>query len=317
MTCRRGDGVPADASPGPDAIDATLHTNHDGTRRSVSHWSMSTQANKWIRQMEAPNKLNVLKMSGEYMRNMESAIQFGFPVLLEDVGEVLDATLEPLLLKQIFKQGGVDCIRLGDATIEYSEMFRFYICTKLRNPHYVPEISVKVTLLNFMITPQGLQDQLLGVVVARERADLEEKKNELVLEGAENKRKLKEIEDQILEILSGEGNILENETAIVTLNQSKITSDDIKAKQSVAEKTEIEIDNVRKGYTSVRGSAFYEGAFDSSPGMIGPRQRARSPRRRRWGRESVFVPRRWPTRHKSCSSASLVWRTSSPFIVTR
>jgi dynein heavy chain len=209
------------------------------------------QANKWIRQMEAPNKLNVLKMSGEYMRNMESAIQFGFPVLLEDVGEVLDATLEPLLLKQIFKQGGVDCIRLGDATIEYSEMFRFYICTKLRNPHYVPEISVKVTLLNFMITPQGLQDQLLGVVVARERADLEEKKNELVLEGAENKRKLKEIEDQILEILSGEGNILENETAIVTLNQSKVTSDDIKAKQAVAEKTEIEIDNVRKGYTSV------------------------------------------------------------------
>jgi dynein heavy chain len=209
------------------------------------------QANKWIRQMEAPNKLNVLKMTGEYMRNMESAIQFGFPVLLEDVGEVLDATLEPLLLKQIFKQGGVDCIRLGDATIEYSELFRFYICTKLRNPHYVPETSVKVTLLNFMITPQGLQDQLLGVVVARERADLEEKKNELVLEGAENKRKLKEIEDEILEILSGEGNILENETAIVTLNQSKITSDDIKAKQAVAEKTEIEIDTVRKGYTSV------------------------------------------------------------------
>ena len=88
------------------------------------------------------------------------------------------------------------------------------------------------------------------------------------MEGAENKRKLKEIEDQILEILSGEGNILENETAIVTLNQSKVTSDDIKAKQSVAEKTEIEIDNVRKGYTSVRGSAFYEGAFDSSPGMM-------------------------------------------------
>ncbi len=205
--------------------------------------STQGQANKWIRQMEAPNKLNVLKMSGEYMRNMETAIQYGFPVLLEDVGEVLDATLEPLLLKQIFKQGGMDCIRLGDATIEYSEMFRFYICTKLRNPHYVPEISVKVALLNFMITPQGLQDQLLGVVVARERADLEEKKNELVLEGAENKRKLKEIEDQILEILSGEGNILENETAIVTLNQSKVTSDDIKAKQAVAEKTEIEIDN--------------------------------------------------------------------------
>ena len=40
-------------------------------------------------------------------------------------GEELDPSLEPLLLKQIFKQGGVSCIRLGDATIEYSTGFRF------------------------------------------------------------------------------------------------------------------------------------------------------------------------------------------------
>jgi len=56
----------------------------------------------------------------------------------------------------------VECIRLGDATIEYSDQFRFYITTKLRNPHYLPEVSVKVTLLNFMITPAGLSDQMLG-----------------------------------------------------------------------------------------------------------------------------------------------------------
>ena len=42
----------------------------------------------------------------------------------------------------------------GDATVEYSHEFRFYITTRLRNPHYLPEVSVKVTLLNFMITPQ-------------------------------------------------------------------------------------------------------------------------------------------------------------------
>ena len=54
------------------------------------------------------------------------------------VGEELDPSLEPLLLKQIFKQGGVSCIRLGDATIEYSSGFRFYITTKMRNPHLPP-----------------------------------------------------------------------------------------------------------------------------------------------------------------------------------
>lgn len=57
---------------------------------------------------------------------------------------------------------GVDCIRLGDSTVQYSSDFRFYITTKLRNPHYLPEIAVKVTLLNFMITTAGLSDQMLG-----------------------------------------------------------------------------------------------------------------------------------------------------------
>ena len=56
----------------------------------------------------------------------------------------------------------------------------------------------QVTLLNFMITPEGLEDQLLGIVVAKERPDLEEEKNRLILQGAENKRRLKEIEDQVL-----------------------------------------------------------------------------------------------------------------------
>lgn len=65
--------------------------------------------------------------------------------------------------------GGVECIRLGESVIEYSHDFKFFITTKLRNPHYMPELATKVLLLNFMITPEGLEDQLLGIVVAEER----------------------------------------------------------------------------------------------------------------------------------------------------
>ena len=64
------------------------------------------------------------------------------------------------------------------------------------------QVSVKVTLVNFMITPTGLEDQLLGLVAAKEKPELEEKKNTLILEGAANRRQLKEIEDKILEVLS-------------------------------------------------------------------------------------------------------------------
>ena len=63
------------------------------------------QANKWIRNMERRSQLEVLKLSEpDYMRRLENAIQFGNPVLLEGVGQELDPTLEPLLLKSTFKQ---------------------------------------------------------------------------------------------------------------------------------------------------------------------------------------------------------------------
>ena len=61
---------------------------------------------------------------------------------------------------------------------------------------------LQVTLLNFMITPIGLDNQLLGIVAAKEKPELEEKKNKLIIESAKNKRQLKEIEDKILEVLS-------------------------------------------------------------------------------------------------------------------
>ena len=141
------------------------------------------QANKWIKNMEKAKNLHVIKLTdSDFVRTLENCIQFGTPVLLENIGEELDPILEPLLLKQTFKQGGSVCIKLGDSTIEYSKDFRFYITTKLRNPHYLPETAVKVTLLNFMITMEGLEDQLLGIVVARERPELEEEKNQLILQ---------------------------------------------------------------------------------------------------------------------------------------
>ena len=143
-------------------------------------------------------------------------------------------------------------IRLGENLIEYSNDFRFYITTRLRNPHYLPEVSVKVVLLNFMITPLGLEDQLLGIVAAREKPELEEKKNLLIVESAENKKQLKEIEDKILEVLSSsQGNILEDETAIKILSSSRVLSEEISAKQEIAASTEKEIDDTRNGYHPV------------------------------------------------------------------
>lgn len=211
------------------------------------------QANKWIKTFEKQNHLKIIKLTDvSYIKILEQAITSGMPVILENVGEDIDAALDPILTKNIFKQQNIWYLKLGDNLLEYSDDFRFYITTRLRNPHYLPEVAVKVTLLNFMLTFQGLQDQLLGIVVAQERPELEEKKNSMIVESAHNKKMLKEIEDKILEVLStSEGNILEDETAIKILSSSKVLSEEIQEKQKLAAVTEIEIDNARNLYIPV------------------------------------------------------------------
>jgi len=98
--------------------------------------------------------------------------------------EAIDPVLEPVLLKQLVYVGGSATIKLGDATVDYDPSFKLYLTTKLRNPHYPPELCVKVNLLNFMATSEGLEDQMQGIVVAKEEAKLEALRERLVLEDA-------------------------------------------------------------------------------------------------------------------------------------
>ena len=92
----------------------------------------------------------------------------------------------------------------------------------------------------------------MGITIAKERPELEEKKNQLLLQSADNKRQLQEIEDKILEVLSSsQGNILEDETAIQVLSSSKVLANTISEKQAIADRTEKEIDTIRAGYKPI------------------------------------------------------------------
>ncbi|KAG2469298.1 DYH7 protein, partial [Polypterus senegalus] len=211
------------------------------------------QANKWIKSMEKVNKLHVCKATDhDYLRVLSNCIQFGTPMLLENLSEELDPLLEPLLLRQTFRHNGMEFLRLGEVTVQYSQDFRFYLTTQLRNPHYLPEVSLKVNLLNFMITPTGLEDQLLSILTAKEKPELENTKRQLYREEAQNRKQLKEVENQILEVLSlSQGNILEDEHAIHILSSSRKLSQEILEKQQITMATEQKIDETRDGYRPV------------------------------------------------------------------
>lgn len=194
----------------------------------------------------------IQQTDANYMKVLENAITSGTPVLLENIGETIDSGFSTILEKNIFKQKGKQLIKFGDGIIEYNSNFRFYITTCLKNPHYLPETAVMVTLLNFTITEQGLREQLLATVVVQERPDLQQKKESLIVESAKNRNALYNAETKILQVLSSaEQNILEDENAINILTSSKALSEDIQAKQVIAISTEVEIDTARQAYIPV------------------------------------------------------------------
>eukprot|EP01119_Soliformovum_irregulare_P017771 TRINITY_DN5330_c1_g1_i1.p1 TRINITY_DN5330_c1_g1~~TRINITY_DN5330_c1_g1_i1.p1 ORF type:complete len:2639 (+),score=886.96 TRINITY_DN5330_c1_g1_i1:107-7918(+) len=219
------------------------------------------QANKWIRQVERGSNLVVLRPSQpNFLRNFENAISAGATVLLENVGDHLDPVLNPILLRQTFRQGGRTLIRVGDNDVDFNADFKLYITTKNSNPVFSPDISIKVNILNFTVTPEGLVDQMLSMVVEIDRPDLESQKNEIITKISDDKKQLKEIERKLLKMLGhARGNLLENESLINALSESKRMSVLIGTRVRDSEKTASTIDSVREQYrpVAVRGSILY------------------------------------------------------------
>ena len=122
--------------------------------------------------------------------------------------------------------------------------------SKLANPHYSPEVSGKCIIINYSVTMKGLENQLLNVVVGKERPDLEKKYADLVVEMSDSSALLLKLEDTLLRELSNStGDILDNAELIATLDNTKTKATEISAKLEQAKFTEIEINKSRAQYT--------------------------------------------------------------------
>ena len=111
--------------------------------------------------------------------------------------------------------------------------------TKLSNPHFRPEIAAQCTIINFIVTESGLEDQLLAMVVNVEKNELEVKKQELVKKQNEFKVILDELESSLLKELSeaDPSTILENKELIDNLEKTKATAISIQEQSEVAKAT--------------------------------------------------------------------------------
>lgn len=246
------EGLPSDRMS---TENATILTNSD-------RWPLvidpQLQAIKWIKQRYG-DALRVLRLSHKgYLDVIEKAIMNGETLLIENIEESIDAVLDPLLGRVLIKKG--TCIKIGDLEIDYNPNFRLILHTKLANPHYKPEIQAQTTLINFTVTRDGLEEQLLAEVVKAERPDLEEQKATLTQEENSYKILLKQLEDDLLSRLSSAGeNVLEDPSLVYNLEKTKKTSAEIETKRALTKTTTADIDKTRESYrpAAERASILY------------------------------------------------------------
>lgn len=213
---------------------------------------------KWIRQKYGKELIILRPNQKLYLEEIEKAIAMGHTVLLENIDETIDAVLDPLLSRQFSKRGAT--IKIGDKEVDYNPRFRLILQTKLANPHYRPEIQAQTTLINFTVTREGLEQQLLAEVVKAERPDLEKSKQELTMQQNLFKITLKLLEDELLARLAAAGdNVLEDPSLVVNLEDTKKMAAEIEVKVTETKITTKEIDTAREIYRCVaeRASILY------------------------------------------------------------
>jgi len=231
---------------------------------AAARWALMVdpqlQGIRWIKN-KFGEKLKIIQLSkANYINDVEHCIENGIPLMIENLQEDIDAVLDPVVARQTIKRGRNTVMKLGDKEVEYDPNFKLYLQTKLSNPHYKPEISAQATIVNFCVTEKGLEDQLLALVVEKERFDLQEQSTALVRQLGEFTVQITELEDNLLfRLANSQGDILDDIELIENLEETKKTAQEIEAKVIQATETQKSINITREVYRPVanRGSLCY------------------------------------------------------------
>jgi dynein heavy chain len=204
----------------------------------------------WLKERTKDDDLQVTRLSNpKVVKTIEMAIESGKPVMLENLDNSIDAVIQPVYSRAVIKKGRNKYIKMGDKELSLNPKFNLFLHTKLSNPHYPPEIQAECTLINFTVTETGLEDQLLDLVVLKERPDLAAQSVELIKQQNQFKITLSELEADLLQRLANAtGDILDDIELVENLEKSKMLSVEISEKVEIAKETQLAIYEASEAY---------------------------------------------------------------------
>lgn len=187
-------------------------------------------------------------LDDSFRKNLESALRFGNPLLVQDV-ENYDPILNPVLNRELRRTGGRVLITLGDQDIDLSPSFVIFLSTRDPTVEFPPDICSRVTFVNFTVTRSSLQSQCLNQVLKAERPDIDKKRSDLMKLQGEFRLRLRQLEKSLLQALNdSKGKILDDDSVITTLETLKKEAADIEQKVQETDKVISEIETVSLQY---------------------------------------------------------------------
>ena len=204
----------------------------------------------WIRSLHSSLIIVNDGSGNEYLREIERAILCGRSVLLTISSTQLDPCLNNILNRiQPTEASNESIVKLADKEIRRNPNFSIYIQSYFVDPCLPPDLIAITKVINFSVTQNGLEEQLLEALLHEEEPSLESQKSAVITKLADCKRNLYVLEDKILSDLSASaGSFIEDTSLVNAIQASMITVDEISHQLNVAKGTEMKLNNVRETY---------------------------------------------------------------------
>ena len=189
-----------------------------------------------------------------FTKQLESSLRFGNPILIQDA-EHIDPILTHVLNKEHQKTGGRVLIQLGKQEIDFSPAFKLFLSSRDPSAHFAPDVCSRTTLINFTVTQSSLQTQSLNDVLKSERPDVDERRSNIIKMQGEFSVHLRRLEKQLLQALNdSQGNILDDDNVLKTLETLKREAAEITAKAAETEGVWSEVETITQQYKVIARS---------------------------------------------------------------
>ncbi|KAI9295785.1 dynein heavy chain [Neoconidiobolus thromboides FSU 785] len=210
----------------------------------------SGQATNFLANEFKDKKITITSfLDDSFLKNLESALRFGNPLLIQDV-ENLDPILNPVLNRELRRTGGRVLIRLGGQDIDFSPSFTLFLSTRDPSVNFPPDVCSRVTFVNFTVTRGSLQSQCLNKVLKTESPETDRKRSDIIKIQGEYRLRLRHLEKSLLAALSeSKGNILDDDSVIDTLETLKREAGEVARKVEETDTVIQEVEAVTAAFT--------------------------------------------------------------------